>query len=97
MVGAGNGTGPGKPAASAAVAAVPARSARTITTMFRLTPTATTLPSELRADQLHRGFFITVPKYAKASLAFHNSVIARSVLYAFRQACGSGERGATPS
>jgi hypothetical protein len=34
------------------------------------------LPTGLRADQLHRGFFITVPKYAKASLAFQNSVMA---------------------
>jgi hypothetical protein len=76
MVGASVGTGPGKPAASAAVTAATASSARPITTMFRLTLTATTLPSELRADQLHRGFFITVPKYAKASLAFQNSVMA---------------------
>jgi len=76
MVGAGNGTGPGKPAASAAVTAAAASSARPITTMFRLTLTATTLPSGLRADRLHRGFFITVPKYAKASLAFQNSLMA---------------------
>ena len=76
MVGASVDTGPGKPAASAAVTAAPANSARTIATMSRLTLTATMLPSGFRTDQLHRGFFTDTPKYAKASLAFQNSVIA---------------------
>jgi hypothetical protein len=73
MVGAGN----GKPAASAAVTAAAASSPRPITTMFRLTLTATMLPSGLRAE-LHRGFFITAPKYTKASFR-HESISANRV------------------
>jgi hypothetical protein len=49
-------------------------SRRSISSFHHVTTTAA--PSGLLADQLHRGFALRAPKYAKASLAVQNSVIA---------------------